>query len=915
VPAETQETAATSKTTASIRRARPFVLALSDCLHTPTRQVGGKALGLGRLIGEGLPVPGGFVVTADAFRHCVRTAGLTDRIARIVSSATDRPSAESAAREVADLFGTSLLTEEVTAEIGSQYRALGCGPGAAGERVPVAVRSSATAEDLADASFAGQQDTYLWVIGEREVAAHLVRCWASLFTPRAIQYRRRLDMDQSDLAMAVVVQRMVDAEAAGVLMTLEPVTGDRDTIYLEATYGLGEGVVRGDVGVDRWWVHKPTLTAIRTEIESKTHAHRVDTASGEVRLTEIPLTKQRQPCLDDAAVLEVAGLGRLVEQAFGIPMDIEWAIDNAGEVQLLQARPETVWSRRTEDSHDAPNATPASTPPAPSHSALPPAVVEAWNPLHEGAPQGSHWTTTNVGEAMPGVLTPLSWSVWRPVGHALPELAYAVGAISDDERRRLQQPKNQPMRAFYGRAAFQLDFFAMLGDRLPGTSGPEAARSLLGRIPNTLTFQPTRRRYPFVALRFPRAFLAAPRQVAAATADTDTWYRASVAGAAGLGLDEARRTLLEAQRRLVDLVTLQTIAVVAGLQPVHDALEKLVTKTGIGDVATLSGGSGAEMLGLVGDLWRVSRAELDLDTVVERHGFHGPLEGELSSHVWREDPSPLQRLVLEYGRRPAEDDPHRREAQRDRRAAELRPQLLAALPATRRPLARAILTLAAKRLPLRGVVKASLLQAFDLARACARAIGHHLAAAGTLADPDDVFYLTVEELTADLPPDLTDLVHRRRNRRAAYQQLDVPSDWRGAPAPAPLTTHNDTTSAELTGIGVSPGVVEGIARVVTDPGEDIEPDEILVASTTDPSWSSIMFVSKALVVDIGGALSHAAVVARELGVPCVVNTRIGTRALRTGDLVRVDGKTGTVEVLQRAAQPSPESKEVAGAGQ
>lgn len=912
MPTEPTESPGPSAPAAPSAPAGPSVLDLSECLDAPVSQVGGKALGLGRLIDQGLPVPPGFVVTADTFRRCVSAAGLTDPIARLVAGATDRVAAESAARHIAGLFDISLLTDEVAAEIRTRYRALGDADIASDEQVPVAVRSSATAEDLADASFAGQQDTYLWVVGEREVGTQLVRCWASLFTPRAIQYRRRLDMDRAELAMAVVIQRMVAAEAAGVLMTLEPVTGDRDTIYLEAAYGLGEGVVRGDVGVDRFWVHKPTLAADRTEIGTKTHAHRVDLVSGTVRLTDVEPSRQQRPCLDPGAVLEVADLGRQVEQAFGVPMDIEWAIDEHGRVHLLQARPETVWSRRTDSPQDTPDQ-PLPSEPAPAEgAALPLSVVEAWNPLHEGAPPDSHWTTTNVGEAMPGVLTPLSWSVWRPVGRALPELAYAVGAINDTERHRLHQPDHQPMRAFYGRAAFQLDFFTMLGDRLPGTSGPEAAKSLLGRIPDGLAHHPTRCRYPFVALRFPRAFARAPRQVAAVTAATDTWYHATISRTAGMDLDAAQRTLLEARQRLVELVTLQTIAVVAGLQPVHDALDKLVTRTGVGDVATLSGGSGAEVLGLVGDLWRVSRTELDLDTVVRRHGYHGPLEGELSSRVWREDPTPLERLVVEYARRPADDDPHQRERRRELHASRLRPELLAALPATQRPVARAILALAAKRLPMRGLVKAALLQAFDVARAGARTIGDHLADAGTLADPEDVFYLTVEELTTGLPPELPDLVRRRRDRRAAYQQLDIPGDWRGVPRATGHTAHDDTC-AEFIGIGVSPGVAEGIARVVTDPSEDIAPDEILVAATTDPSWSSVMFVSKALIVDIGGALSHAAVVARELGVPCVVNTRVGTRALRTGDLVRVDGGAGTVEVLRRAAHPTSDPKEVASA--
>jgi rifampicin phosphotransferase len=887
------------------------ILALEVCADIPSGQVGGKALGLGKLIKFGLPVPAGFVVTAGAYRRCVTGAGLTTRIAEILAAATEGKQAQAASEAIGRLFQDAVLTDDLAEEIARRYRILSdtdTDTDTDTADVAVAVRSSATAEDLADASFAGQQDTYLWIRGAENVTRHVVRCWASLFTPRAIQYRARLEIDPDELAMAVVVQRMVPAEAAGVMMTLEPVAGDRDTIYIEGTYGLGEGVVRGDVGVDRYWVAKSSGRLRRSVIERKTQAHRVDLERGVVALTEVDLRLRERSCLSDREVLAVAMLGRQVEQAFGAPMDIEWAIDDARTVALVQARPETVWSRRPAVATTSPPAT------TPSSAATLPMGPESWNPLHEGGPVDSHWTTTNVGEAMPGVLTPLSWSVWRPVGRALPELGYALGALSDAERRDQSRPHTQPMRIFFGRAAFQLEFFAMLGDRLPGTTGPEAAKSLLGRIPEGLRYHPTAKRYPCVAWRLPVTFAGVPRRVRAATTETDTWYRRSIDSIGDLDRSETVTLLTEAQDRLVQLVTLQTIAVVAGLQPVYDALEKLVAKAGIGDVATLSGASGAEMLGVVGDLWKVSRGRLELDDLVREHGFHGPMEGELSSRVWREDPSPLQRLVSEYARRDVSQDPLTRERARQAEAARLRPALLAALPTTQRPAARAILALAARRLPLRGVVKVSLLQAFDVARAGARRIGTELTCVGHFQDPDDVFYLTVDELTGPLPADTGELVRRRRERRDAYQRLEIPSDWAGTPKPTPPQPDLEGEPvAVLHGIGVSSGKAEGLVRVVTDPSQDIEPDTILVAPTTDPSWSSIMFVSKALVVDIGGALSHAAVVARELGVPCVVNTRTGTRTLRTGDRVRVDGQAGTVEILERATKTTTE--EATGAGQ
>jgi pyruvate,water dikinase len=312
-------------------------------------------------------------------------------------------------------------------------------------------------------------------------------------------------------------------------------------------------------------------------------------------------------------------------------------------------------------------------------------------------------------------------------------------------------------------------------------------------------------------------------------------------------------------------------------------------------------------MAVVGDIWRASRGEITVADVVARHGFHGPLEGELSGRVWREDESPLRRLVGEYAARPDSASPRAREERRRARAATMTRELLAALPRHRRPAVRALLALAAHRIPLRGVGKRSYLQSIDVARTAARRIGRHLVHDGRLGAVDDVFFLTREELTASIPDDAAGLVARRRRRRDQHAGLRIPNHWAGQPELLEDAATDVGVGDVLAGVGVSSGVVEGPVRVVTNPDfAEVEPDEILVAPTTDPSWSSIMFVSAGLVVDIGGALSHAAVVARELGLPCVVSTRTGTRALRTGDRVRVDGTTGTVTVLARAEDtPNP----------
>ena len=309
------------------------------------------------------------------------------------------------------------------------------------------------------------------------------------------------------------------------------------------------------------------------------------------------------------------------------------------------------------------------------------------------------------------------------------------------------------------------------------------------------------------------------------------------------------------------------------------------------------------------DLWRMGRGTLDLDAFLLRHGYHGPAAGEVSATVWREDPKPVRRLAEQYGARNASDDPALAAAERVRLREQAEQELLAALPRSQRPGARLVLKLAIARIPLRGVAKAAYLQALDVARGSARRLGHHLAADGRLEDPEDVFLFTVDELTrGQLPAGAKEIAADRKAQRTEFQRYDIAAHWEGDPAPFELTpagTASEAASLDgtVTGIGASGGVVEGVVRIVHDPTfSDIEPDEVLVCTTTDPSWAAALFLSAALVVDIGGLLSHAAVVAREIGVPCVIGTGNGTKVLQTGDLVRVDGNTGSVHILKRATE-------------
>ena len=322
----------------------PRVLWLADCNGDRAPLVGGKAAGLGVLVEEGLQVPPGFAITTAAYREHVDHNGFAADLERLLADCATFEAQQRASDEIRALFEASRPSPALEEAVLAAHATL-----CADQSMAVAVRSSATGEDSRMASFAGQQDTYLWILGGDEVVRHMVRCWSSLFTPHAIAYRAQMGTPVDDLAMGVVVQQMVPAEAAGVMLTIDPISGDSSAIVIEAAFGLGAAVVNGEVDPDRFCVDKGALSIRSRAIGVKKLAYRFDPAVQGTRREDVGRQLQGQPCVTDAEVLELANLGRRMEQTMGRTQDIEWAIGpgSTGERQvfLLQARPETVWSQ------------------------------------------------------------------------------------------------------------------------------------------------------------------------------------------------------------------------------------------------------------------------------------------------------------------------------------------------------------------------------------------------------------------------------------------------------------------------------------------------------------------------------------------------------------------------------------------
>lgn len=528
------------------------------------------------------------------------------------------------------------------------------------------------------------------------------------------------------------------------------------------------------------------------------------------------------------------------------------------------------------------------------------------DPLHTADAGDSWWSTTNLSEAFPGVLTPLDWSVIGPaVERATRGALVAIGALPRAEAEVPDPAGERVFGVFHGRIASRMDFFHRVGALMPGTTADAVVGQIFGSVPAGLSSRSSKSRYPYIALGFPATFVAAPRRTRLMRAGTRAWWKAEILAMSKRDLSGARAAFRAAVLRMTENLTTDGILLLSGAQPIYDQLTRLAASAGV-DPSTLMRGFGShEESQVVSDVWDASRGLVSLEALVARHGFHGPHEGVPSGHPWREDNQPLRDLITAFAELPNDADPRTADSRGQQQRREAEHALLVGLSPRQRPTARAVLQLARIYLPLRG--KAARTQAIDVVRAAARRIGVCLERAGALDDAQDVMLLTAAELAGPLHGDAREITKFRREQLDAHRRFDIPGTWRGQPDPRPVDSVivcGDAAAGlpELSGVGASAGIVEGPVRIVDDPSQldEFAQGEILVARTTDPSWAPLMFLSGALVVDIGGLLSHAAIVARELGVPCVMGTQAGTSLLRTGDRCRVDGSAGTVQVVSRA---------------
>lgn len=327
-----------------------YVLWFQECDLSSIPLVGGKNASLGELLKANIPVPPGFALTTKFYDRFLDEGGIKEDIFHILKEVReeDVSTVERASQDIRQLIEKTSINPELEDYLGEFYRQLSveCHIPA----VPAAIRSSATAEDLPGASFAGQQETFLWIRGMDEVLTRVRRCWSSLFTPRAITYRVKMGFPHEKVSISVGVQKMVNSWTAGVMFTLNPTTGDPSTISIDANWGFGESVVSGECTPDYFLVNKVTMEIVRKNISPKECIYTLNPETHTVERHDIPPERSESQCIVDEDVIELAKVGKLIEKHYGKPMDVEWAIDKdmpgAGRVMIVQSRPETVWSQK-----------------------------------------------------------------------------------------------------------------------------------------------------------------------------------------------------------------------------------------------------------------------------------------------------------------------------------------------------------------------------------------------------------------------------------------------------------------------------------------------------------------------------------------------------------------------------------------
>ena len=860
-----------------------YVLGFQEIDQTQVAVVGGKGAHLGELSRiEGLRVPAGYCVTTHAFQRIMAEAPsideLLDRLSRLKPD--DREAIRTLSAGIRLILGGITIPDDLAAAITRPLARLG-------GQAAYAVRSSATAEDLPRASFAGQQDTYLNVVGSAAILQHVSRCWASLFTERAVTYRRRNGLDHRKVHMAVVVQQMVFPQAAGILFTADPVTGNRKVASVEASFGLGEALVSGLVNADVYKVREGEVVV--KAVATKQLAIHASPAGGTQEQVIEP-ERQGQAALTDAQAVRLAQLGRRIEAHFGRPQDIEWCLMDDG-FRIVQSRPITTLF------------------PIPA------------------AGDGENHVYVSVGhqQMMTDPMKPLGLSFWQMMTPR--PMAEAGGRLFVDVTHELASPASRAgLLDALGRSdpligdALQTiidrgNFIQSVPDEGPAWAPPGTTSTPIETDPAIVTELIERSQASIAALKRDiqtrsgsalldfiladiqemRRVQFEPRSMQVILAGMEATWWLNDQMEAWLGEKNAADTLAQS---VPDNVTsemgLALLDVADAIRPHPEVvayLQHVQDEGFLNELPRLAGGR---------------EARDAIQAWLDKYGMRGVGEIDITRPRWSERPTTLVPLILGNIRNFEPGAGARRFEQGRQEAWKKEQELLGRLRAlpdgdqkadeTKRMIDRIRTFNGYREYPKYGMVSRYFVYKQALLEEAERLVQAHV-----LREKEDIYYLRFEELQDVVRTNQVDgdLIRQRKDAFGSYQALTPPRVLTSDGEIIVGTYRRDDLPADaLAGLPVSAGTVEGRARVILDMAEaDLEAGDILVTAYTDPSWTSLFVAVEALVTEVGGLMTHGAVIAREYGLPAVVGVEHATRLIRDGQRIRVHGTDGYVEIL------------------
>jgi len=861
-----------------------YVLGLEEIDTTQVALAGGKGAHLGELSRiEGIRVPAGFCVTTDAFRRIMTTVPwIDDQLDRLSRLDPDgRDAIRTLSEEIRRTLEGIVIPDDLAAAIIGSITRLG-------GQAACAVRSSATAEDLPTASFAGQQDTYLNVVGPAAILKHVSRCWASLFTERAVTYRIRNGFDHRKVRMAVVVQQMVFPQAAGILFTADPVTSNRKVVSIEASFGLGEALVAGLVNADVYKVRDGEVVA-RAVATKQLAIHACPT--GGTRELAIEPEIQEQPALTDTQIVRLAQLGRRIEAHFGCPQDIEWCLVDDG-FQIVQSRP-----------------------------------ITTLFPVPAAGDQGNHvYVSVGHQQMMTDAMKPLGLSAWQLT--AARPMTVAGGRLFVDVTQMLGSPasrdalvqalgKSDPLIGDALRTVLERrDFIPDLPDQGTGEMPPGSTPATIETDPAIVDGLIGRGEASIVTLKRDIQEKSGPalldfivddiQELKRVMLNSQTLQVIVAAMQAAFQLNGQLEAWL-GEKNAVDTLTqsvpgnvtaemgLALLGVADVIRPHPDVvafLQHVTDESFLDELPAIAGGSAARDA---------------IQAFLDKYGMRCVGEIDITRPRWSERPSTLVPMILGNIRNFEPGAGERRFEQGRQNAWKKEQELLMRLRASPDGEGKAE---EAKRLidrirvfaGYREYPKYHMVSRYFVYKLALLAEAERLVRAGVLREQEDIFYLTFPELHDVVRTSQVDdqLIRQRKDAFRSYQTLTPPrvltSDGE---AVAGTYRRADVPVGALTGLPVSAGTVEGRARVILDMAEaDLEAGDILVTAYTDPSWTPAFVAIKGLVTEVGGLMTHGAVIAREYGLPAVVGVEHATQLIRDGQRIRVHGTDGYIEILQ-----------------